>query len=410
MCPDILLLYSLERVNIPSGYKMFRSLLRLPAIITLYVHLFWLIKIRFFQVDYDDRDERFLNHHLSAAYSSVMHFVTERAKAEYEKDFVFRYLPFILSNAVHFGFYYLCPGSRHMLSRGFRKACLTLVMQFMFGMKISPLSLKVVWMQIFPDDTADDDEDQEEFKPLNANNDMLQVGLSAASVHEDERFMTSSVSKCSRPNSPCVEVAFTPYGAVRNRSHLQESRSDNSLSFDPQLTEIDLLSIQSSVTTKKPEKKVLLRQKTKRMNLQSLSPLMRNHYAASSHRLEKSVQVLRLTNPVSNCRVGGSDTFRRRIIPSLSDDISRYEKHSFETFVSFIDCRRNVEIHTRFEQIGYESFRNQKMAVKMVNKQCEDVLASSKKISYLSLDLMRKKPKGFLKQESITEEISSSIT
>ena len=324
MCPDILLLYSLERVNIPSGYKMFRSLLRLPAIITLYVHLFWLVKIRFFQVDYDDDDEKYLNHHLSAAYSLVMRFISERAKAEYEKDFVFRYLPFILSNAVHIGFYYLCPGSRHLLTRGFRKACLTLVMQFMFGMKISPLSLKVIWLSIFPDDAAEDDEDQEEFKPLNANSDMLQIGLTASFIQEDERFMTSSIVKCSRPNSPCVEVAFTPYGAVRNKSHIHNSRSETALSTDPQLTDVDMLSLQSSVATKRPEKKILLRQRTKRMNLQSLSPLMRNHYVTSGHRMERSVQVLRLTNPVSNCLVGGSDTFRKRVLPAMSDEIAKY--------------------------------------------------------------------------------------
>ena len=253
MCPDILLLYSLERVNIPSGYKMFRSFLRLPAIITLYVHLFWLVKIRFFQVDYDDRDEKYLNHHLSAAYSSMMRFISARAKAEYEKDFVFRYLPFILSNAVHFGFYYLCPGSRHLLTRGFRKACLTLVMQFMFGMKISPLSLKVIWLSIFPDDAADDDEDQEEFRPLNANTDMLQIGLASSSIHEDERFMTSSIAKNSRPNSPCVEVAYTPYGAVRNKSHLHGSKSEVSMSSDPQLmADVDTLSLLSSIATKRP--------------------------------------------------------------------------------------------------------------------------------------------------------------
>ena len=68
-----------------------------------------------------------------------------------------------------------------------------------------------------------------------------------------------------------------------------------------------------------------------------------------------------------------------------------------------------MEIHSRFEQIGYDSLRNRQLAVKIVNKQCQDVLASSKKISYLSLDLMRKKPKGFMKQESVTEEISSSL-
>ena len=60
------------------------------------------------------------------------------------------------------------------------------------------------------------------------------------------------------------------------------------------------------------------------MNLQSLSPLMRNHYATSGHRIERSVQVLRLTNPVSNCLVGGSDTFRKRILPAMSDEIAKY--------------------------------------------------------------------------------------
>lgn len=322
MHPDALLFYALERINIVSGFKMFRSILRHSAIIDLFVNLFWLVKIRFFQLDYDDATEMYLSNRMSHDYSIFLSFLSKRAKAEYEKDHVFKYLPFILASAVHYGFYYLCPGSRHMLTRAFRKATLVLVVQFLFGVKMSHLALKVVWNQMFPHDTVDDeDEDKEEFKPMNAGNKSLsQASISSSIMDDDERYVVSSLSKSGRPDSPCVDVAYTPYGGSRN---LQPNHKDSRGSLHQHAIDYDLFSIDSSAMLKKREKQTLIRQRTTKLDLQSLSPLMRNFYSTSSLTHGKNIQLLKLTTPVSNCVVGGSDTYKKKSIPNvLVDSIS----------------------------------------------------------------------------------------
>ena len=40
---------------------------------------------------------------------------------EAHKDFFFKYYPFVLANAVYSAFYYLCPGSRHLYTKAFRR-------------------------------------------------------------------------------------------------------------------------------------------------------------------------------------------------------------------------------------------------------------------------------------------------
>lgn len=37
------------------------------------------------------------------------------------KDFFFKHYPFLVANAVLWGFHYLCPGSRHLYSNAFKR-------------------------------------------------------------------------------------------------------------------------------------------------------------------------------------------------------------------------------------------------------------------------------------------------
>ena len=341
MSPDILLLYALERVNIHAGYKMFRSLLRHPSIISMYVHLFWLCKIRFFQLSYQDSDELWLSQNLSKDYSVIMSFVFTLAKAEYEKDYVFRFLPFILANAIHFGFYYLCPGSRHLLTRGFRKSAVVFVMQFMFGVKISPLAMKALWVQMFPDDLATEEDDkgkEDSFRPLNqeqyANTSVNKsAGNAMYRSHGDEHSIEGCHDRalCSSASSS-VDNVFSPYGGTRNKSTLlRESTSAVADNLVSRMTDFDIFSgsvvssaaslMQSKTATIKP---TLLRQKTDRFNLQALSPLIRNYYATSELTHGNSVQLVKISAPVSNCLIGGTDTYKRKSLSgTLCDDIAR---------------------------------------------------------------------------------------
>jgi len=66
----------------------------------------------------DTFTETYLLHHLSSSHAKVMDLLHGRTNVEHEKDFVYRFLPFILCNAVYFGLVYIFPGSRHLYTKG----------------------------------------------------------------------------------------------------------------------------------------------------------------------------------------------------------------------------------------------------------------------------------------------------
>jgi hypothetical protein len=115
--PDLLLRYSLEKMNIPSGKKLFTWLMKQPMIQRYFVSLFWIIKVKFFESDsVQQKDvEAYLLRLLSLEYRCIIELLGNRTHAEHEKDFVFKFLPFIFTNGVYFGFYYIFPGTRSLL-------------------------------------------------------------------------------------------------------------------------------------------------------------------------------------------------------------------------------------------------------------------------------------------------------
>lgn len=108
--PDLLLRYAVERINLPSGKKLFCFYARQPNIQRYFVSLFWMIKVKFFENGDLDESECYLLRLLSIEFRSIMEMIAGRAREEHEKDFSFKFLPFILANAVYFGFYYFFPG------------------------------------------------------------------------------------------------------------------------------------------------------------------------------------------------------------------------------------------------------------------------------------------------------------
>lgn len=109
--PELLLRYGLERINLPSGKKLFSWLIRQSVIQRYFVTLFWLIKVKFFDAEPTCEAEAYLMRSLAMEYRLIVELLAHRAHAEHEKDFAFKYLPFILSNSVYFGFYFMFPGT-----------------------------------------------------------------------------------------------------------------------------------------------------------------------------------------------------------------------------------------------------------------------------------------------------------
>lgn len=86
---------------------MFTWLVRQTVVQRYFVSLFWIIKVKFFEPASDPFNESFLLHSMSADYRRIVTLLVERSHAEHEKDFVYRYFPFILANALFFSFFFL---------------------------------------------------------------------------------------------------------------------------------------------------------------------------------------------------------------------------------------------------------------------------------------------------------------
>lgn len=53
------------------------------------------------------------------------------------KDFFFKHYPFLVANAVLWGFHYLCPGSRHLYSNAFKRVLYLQCARILSGIEVS---------------------------------------------------------------------------------------------------------------------------------------------------------------------------------------------------------------------------------------------------------------------------------
>jgi hypothetical protein len=211
MCPELLLLYSLERINLPSGERIFKKLFRNIILQKYFVYMFWFIKVLFFQSSSSTHTsnpsqsaqpkalsktqqqqqqqqqvkpssnmattasqlpssttaEKYLLKKLGSEYVKIVELLCWYTHGENNKDFIFKYLPYLLTNAIYYSFYFLCPGSRHLYSKGLRKTILLQIVQVMHGVQLCPISVKVTWNKLFPEDIQDDEDGEEnEMIPL----------------------------------------------------------------------------------------------------------------------------------------------------------------------------------------------------------------------------------------------------
>lgn len=240
MDPDLLLRYGVERINLPSGEGLFIWLAKQQCIQQYFIFLFWMIKVKLFQnVNPDTNDEIYLLKKMSGQYSLIIEMLGERAHEEHEKDFVYKYFPYILCNAVYYTFYYICPGSRHLYTKGFKKTIYMQTIQIMYGMQLCPASVKVTWPKLFPEDIVEDDEGEEvsdsfpvpialqgakrlidsvEHKAL-AEMSMKKSSLGASSKRK---------SPSANPATPLASPGYEKFNAGSSSPFFPPSRGDNS--------------------------------------------------------------------------------------------------------------------------------------------------------------------------------------
>lgn len=218
MDPTLLLRYSVEKINLPSGENMFRWLVRQSTVQQYFVCLFWLIKVKFFEKDSDPENESFLLRGLSVEYVKIMDLLASHGHgAEYEKDFAYQYLPYILSNAVYFGFFFLCPGSRHIYTKSFKKTILLQVVKVMHGLQLCTASVKVLWVRLFPEDNHDADDDLDDATEIFP----VQIAIGNDSKYTTKNLLRNANDMNSHTGGGGVRVG----SAIRNEVERREEDS-----------------------------------------------------------------------------------------------------------------------------------------------------------------------------------------
>lgn len=62
------------------------------------------------------------------------------------KDFFFKHYPFLVANAVIWGFHYLCPGSRHLYSNAFKRVLYLQCARILSGIEVKGKSETIAWV------------------------------------------------------------------------------------------------------------------------------------------------------------------------------------------------------------------------------------------------------------------------
>eukprot|EP00606_Chrysophyceae_sp_TOSAG23-5_P001250 GSChrysophyteH2.ASY1.ANO1.1635.1 assembled CDS len=445
MDPLLLLRYAIERTQLPAHEQLFRWLISQLPLQNYFVCLFWLIKVKFFQNEVDHQHELYLMSELSNCYAVIITLLAERTHAEHEKDHVYNYLPYVLCTAVYYGFHFLCPGSRHLYTKGFRKTILMQIVQMMNGVQLCPISVKVSWAKLFPEEAHEEEEAEAEG---GSESIPVQIALTQSKAMEESLRPTHLAASMGLTFGPTIEATSgngnhgTSKGSkfagddgeaddtrqIKSSSASVVSGAANTARgsyVDTAVTGIgsrpgsrESMGGDNSSVMKKtvhPFERTFLhapaerpghyfvtkRQSVTTMNAQDVSPLMQSLLGWDTASGEKQQQIFR-TVPISWCSAGGSDTYQRRTVPKeLHDAISAQVVKSEKEF-------------SRESALGH---RRKLAATKLVEKKCAITMSSGQaRISQYALDLIkaqRAKERGGKtnnkKDDEIEEEIDPAL-
>lgn len=308
---------------------MFKHFALSPIACRLFVYAYWYVHCRFFQ----DNSHAEQAHLLTQVAGVYVEFLGLKA-LDAHRDFFFRYFPYAVANAVFTGFYYLCPGSRHLYTTAFKRILYLQIIRILAGLDVCPSSVQFVRQRVFPDDVADDDLDarSDSLPPLpktnadreNRRNNANQTAssgttsssggtLSSSSsnddrVVEDLSLLQSSVSTSLLASR--TKLAEEPSAASTLLLH---SRSEPQISpaLDVYVGRRDDLRFRPPMPTQL--KAVLPRQRKVDFDTSQLSPLLQQYLETNPHKQKH----FRWTAPVYWCSTGGTETYAKT--PSVKD-------------------------------------------------------------------------------------------
>jgi hypothetical protein len=367
MQPYILLMYAIGRMTVPGLFPR-RWVTRQVVTNQLLVYFFWYIKVKFFQKDMSVAAEEHLIALLSAEHVKLLDAMSVKAHDEHEKDTVYQYLPYVLAHAVCFAFNFLCPGSRHLYTKPFKRTVLLQVINVLHGVQLCPVSVRVQWGKVFTDDIVDDEDGDHAHDldsmphpialpsladspdrhssarrtgqprlliPLEVQHLSTKTRKSGVLEGEDVKDDTTKGLPFPSPSGllqklDAMETKSTSAGGsvlneADNKRDTEDKYSDTS-DFGP---EIDVFNDPFYLTKiinhpmnratlapqqERPKATVVRRQPVASLDAQSVSPLMQHFLGATSGNVGTCVQTLSRTVPVAWCKSGGSETYRRRAV------------------------------------------------------------------------------------------------
>ncbi|CAM9625683.1 unnamed protein product [Discosporangium mesarthrocarpum] len=160
MNPKLLLSYACERIVLPGGARIFKHFVMTVESQQLFVYLFWFVHCKFFQENSQDEQAHLLRL-VSAKYVKVLGM---EGMDDY-KDLFFKHYPFLVANAIFWGFHYLCPGSRHLYSNAFKRVLYLQCARFLSGVEVTPALITEMQAKLFPDEVGEAAEDLDYHPP-----------------------------------------------------------------------------------------------------------------------------------------------------------------------------------------------------------------------------------------------------
>lgn len=318
MNPRLLLAYSCQRIVLPSGERLFKHFVLCQISCEMYINLYWFVHCRFYQSD-SELEQHNLLRRVALLYVKLL----SLEALQPHRDFFFKYFPYAMANAIFYGFYYLCPGSRHLYTTSFKKILFLQLAQILTGVDVCPLSVDVLRQQCFPEDSTDEvwEEGSDSLPPLpmySTNNaekdgtghwfsDAEKNGNSTLNCFQDDddgnSILQSSVS------ASLLASRVKPEGFARHQSMPVLNQSNALAGYIGRRCDLRFRPLIPAKI-----KSVLPRQKKVAFDTCHLSPLLQE-YLATNPRNNKGL--VRRTTPVHWCFTGGTDTFKR--LPTYKD-------------------------------------------------------------------------------------------
>jgi hypothetical protein len=288
MNPGLLLGYACNRAVLPGGQKLFRHVLSLQSRM-LFVYLFWYIHCRFFQKN-SAAEQSHLLKIISDRYVRLLALSASSMEKEFQ-DVFFLHYPYILAHSVYWGFYYLCPGTRHLYSSSFKRILYLETVRLMSGVEVTPIAILRRTAVLFPGDAGE----EASLSLINSLPPITKSSKAGAAALQAEQ-------EGGEHKASCRQAAADPLaGFVGDRNNLKfREPVPRGLQWP------------------------LQRQTRKVFDAAATSPLLQSYLeealpAHEAHSTRKPENMAR-TVPVGWCVTGGTETFHHRSVDSKEYD------------------------------------------------------------------------------------------